>query len=101
MTRGSVVLGIMPDMTFPEQLVELSPGDTLIVYSDGVSEAMNEAGDFFGDDRLLDVVRHTRGMAPEAIGAGVLAAVKAFIGDAVPSDDVSLMVLRPVAARSG
>jgi len=56
---------------------------------------------FFGDDRLLDVVRHTCGMAPEAIGAGILAAVKAFIGDAVPSDDVSLMVLRALAAGSG
>ena len=51
MPRGSVVLGIIPDAVFPEQSVHLNEGDVMVVYSDGVSEAMNEVGDFFGDDR--------------------------------------------------
>jgi serine phosphatase RsbU (regulator of sigma subunit) len=100
MERGSVVLGIMPDATFPEHVIELNAGDTLIVYSDGVTEAMNGSDDFFGDDRLHEVIRATMGLAPDVIGARILAALKAFIGDAVRSDDVSLMVLRPLAAAA-
>jgi sigma-B regulation protein RsbU (phosphoserine phosphatase) len=94
MERGSMVLGIMPDAAFSEQRVDLSSGDTLIVFSDGVTEAMNETGDFFSDERLYEIVRKTSGMTVAAIGTAILDAVRVFIGDAVPSDDVSLMVLR-------
>jgi serine phosphatase RsbU (regulator of sigma subunit) len=92
--RGSMVLGMMPDVTFSEQRVELTPGDSLVVYSDGITEAMNESGDFFGDDRLLAVVRQSAGLPPELIGARVLDAVASFVGEAVPNDDVSLIVLK-------
>jgi serine phosphatase RsbU (regulator of sigma subunit) len=85
---------MIPDVTFNEQHVELTSGDSLVVYSDGVSEAMNEAGDFFGDERLLAVVGQSNGLPPEAIGARVLDAVAAFVGDAVPNDDLSLIVLK-------
>jgi phosphoserine phosphatase RsbU/P len=92
--RGSMVLGMMPDVTFSEQRVELTTGDSLVVYSDGVTEAMNETGDFFGDERLLAVVRQSAGLPPEMIGARVLDAVATFVGDAVPNDDLSLIVLK-------
>jgi sigma-B regulation protein RsbU (phosphoserine phosphatase) len=94
MERGSVVLGIMPDATFSEQSVELGSGDALIVYSDGVSEAMNEAGDFFGDERVQALAQQTPGLSARLTGERVRDAVKAFIGHAPPSDDLSLMVLR-------
>jgi len=94
MERGSVVLGIMPDAVFPEQSVELGPGDALIVYSDGVSEAMNEAGDFFGDERVHALAQQTQGLSARLTGERVRDAVKAFIGNAPPNDDLSLMVLR-------
>jgi sigma-B regulation protein RsbU (phosphoserine phosphatase) len=93
-----MVLGIMPDATFSEQLIELGDGETLIVYSDGVSEAMNEAGDFFGDDRLFDAILRCGGLPSAAIGAGVLGAVRTFVGEAVPNDDLSLLVLKRHAA---
>jgi hypothetical protein len=96
MDRGSMVLGIMPHSTFAEQRVELNGGDTLVVYSDGVTEAMNETGDFFGDERLYEIVCSATGMAVGAIGTQIVGAVKTFVGDAVPSDDLSLMVLRRI-----
>ena len=92
--RGGIVLGIMPDSTYSEQRVELAPDDVLIAYSDGVSEAMNEAGDFFGDDRLFRVVQSPPGIASKAIGLRILADVREFIGRAAPNDDISLMVLK-------
>lgn len=51
--NGSMVLGMMPDVTFEGQRIEIGSGDSLIVYSDGVSEAMNEASEFFGDRKSV------------------------------------------------
>jgi hypothetical protein len=92
--RGSMVLGMMPDVAFAEQQIDLEPGDTLVVYSDGVSEAMNEQEEFFGDERLEALVAGTRAMTADEAGRHVLAGLSAFVGDAHQSDDVSVMVLR-------
>lgn len=94
--QGSMVIGMMPDVPFWEQTVSVEPGDTLVVYSDGVSEAMNEKEEFFGEDRLHPVVVRTRGLQAAEAGALILEELSAFVGHAVQSDDVSLMVLRRV-----
>ncbi len=91
--RGGMVLGIMPEASFTEQAVDLEMGDVLIVYSDGVSEAQNEEGDFFGDERLFALATG-RGATSRDIGMRILESVAGFIGHAPQSDDISLMVLR-------
>jgi hypothetical protein len=93
---GSMALGIMADATFTEQRVELSEGDALIVFSDGVSEAMNSSGDFFGDERIGAIIHGAAGEPAAEIGDRLLQALEAFVGDARPHDDVSLMILRRV-----
>ena len=99
MDRGSMVLGIMHDAPFSEQAIDFAEGDVLVVYSDGVSEAMNEKGDFFGEERLYASVEAVPGSRPADLGGSILTAVKSFIGDAVPSDDLSLVVLKRLATR--
>jgi len=94
MPRGSMVLGMMPNVPFAEQQADFEVGDTVVVYSDGVSEAMNEAEDFFGDERLQALVVETAGMSAADAGAHILMRLSSFVGDAVQSDDVSLLVLR-------
>ena len=94
-----MVLGIMHDAPFSEQAIDLAEGDVLVVYSDGVSEAMNEKGDFFGEERLYTSVEAAPGSRPPDLGGSILTAVKSFIGDAVPSDDLSLVVLKRLATR--
>ena len=91
---GSMVLGMMPDITFSEQQIDIETGDVLVVYSDGISEALNEAGDFFDDERLHALVLQTRGMPAQETAAHILAELARFVGEAEQSDDVSLMVLR-------
>jgi len=99
MERGSMVLGIVHDAPFSEQAIDLTDGDVLVVYSDGVTEAMNEQGDFFGDERLYSSVSAAAGEGPAQIGGSILTAVKGFIGDAVPSDDLSLVLLKRNGSR--
>jgi len=94
MERGSVVLGIMDDAAFPEQSVALQPGDALIVYSDGASEAINEAGDFFGDERIVAIAERAGGSSAKVIGEQIRNAIAAFTGLMPASDDLSLMVLK-------
>jgi sigma-B regulation protein RsbU (phosphoserine phosphatase) len=93
---GSMALGMLPDVTFSEQRVELAKGDVLVVYSDGLTEAMNGSGEFFGDERLRARLPALAGISAEAIGTRVIAAVDEFAGDARPHDDLSLVVLRLV-----
>ena len=71
-------------------------GYALIVFSDGVSEALNPSGDFFGDERIGAVIQGAAGEPAAEIGDRLLQALQAFVGDAQPHDDVSLMVLRCV-----
>ncbi len=92
--RGSFALGLLAHANFEEQCVDLLDGDTLVVYSDGVTEAMNAAGEFFGDDRLLALLPSVAAVSVAIAGATIVAAVDAFVGAARPHDDLSIVVLR-------
>ncbi len=94
MTPVAPPLGVARDVVYTEQRIELAPGDTMIVYSDGLTEACNEQGEFFGEERLWDLLPALGGMSAAAVGAQLLAAVDGFVGDQRPSDDLSLAVLR-------
>lgn len=94
---ASIALGMMPDSRFNEQQTELEIDDALVVYSDGITEAMNAADDFYGDDRLRAALAAGRSRTAADAGAAVLASVDAFVGAAPVHDDMSLIVLKRVA----
>jgi sigma-B regulation protein RsbU (phosphoserine phosphatase) len=91
---GGVVLGLFEHAVFDEEAIVLEPGDLVVAFSDGVSEAMNEAGDEFSDDRLLACVEANRRAAPQALLDSLLKDVRAFCGDAPQSDDVTIVMVR-------
>jgi phosphoserine phosphatase RsbU/P len=95
--NGAMALGMFPDAVFSEERVEFAGGDVLIVFSDGLTEAMNGNGDFYGDERLRAGLPALARMAAQDIGTGVVAAVDEFVGDARAHDDLSLVVLRRVS----
>ena len=74
--------------------LDLAPGDALILYTDGVTEALNGDGEMFGEERLWDVIAGSQGSsADETIGA-LCGALAAFTGGAEPADDVTVVVVR-------
>lgn len=97
MPMGGPALGIPAPTTYEEQAADLGGGQTLVVYSDGVTEAMNETDAFFGDERLLRSLRETAGRPAAEVAHQLLGAVEAFVGDARWHDDVSLVVVRRTA----
>ena len=91
---GGVVLGLFEGATFDEAELALEPGDLLVLFSDGVTEAMNASDEEFGDDRLVDCVKNLRSREPQAVLEELMQQVKDFCGDATQSDDVTMMLVR-------
>ncbi len=92
--RGGAAYGLLTEMTYQEQGVELGKGDLLVAYSDGLSEAISPEGEFFGDARLVQLLSGLKDLPVESIGERVLSDVDKFIGDAPPFDDLSLVLLK-------
>jgi phosphoserine phosphatase RsbU/P len=91
---GGMVLGLFEHAAFEQETVMLSPGDFIVAFSDGVTEALNEAGEEYMDDRLIACVDSHKTKAPQDILASVLADVRAFAGEATPNDDVTVVMVR-------
>ena len=91
---GGPALGIPMVATHEEQSLDLGADQTLVVYSDGVTEALNEADAFFGDERLLDNLGESAGRPAAEVAHHLLGSLGAFVGDARWHDDVSLIVVR-------
>ena len=93
-TEGGPILGLLPIASFPVSSVALEEGDALVMYTDGVSEARDAAGGFFGPERLLEAAARSASGDATAITTGLLQAVKAFAADAPQSDDITILTLR-------
>jgi sigma-B regulation protein RsbU (phosphoserine phosphatase) len=91
---GGPIVGLFEAATFEEETVSLSPGDWLIVFSDGVSEAMSASGDEYGESRIVTVVEKNKGLEPKQLLEALFADVREFARGAPQSDDITAMVLR-------
>jgi sigma-B regulation protein RsbU (phosphoserine phosphatase) len=91
--RTGMPLGITDDATWEQGRVQMAPGDVLVLYTDGVTEARNAQGLFFGEDRLLESVRADLQRPAQDIRDAVLADIHRFVGDAPQSDDIALAVI--------
>jgi len=92
--------GLMPFNPIERETLPLTPGDTFVLFSDGVSEAMNNDDGFYGEERLLEVLASSGDEAPAEIARRVLADVRAFAAGAKQSDDITVVAARytpPVA----
>lgn len=91
--RTGMVLGVLEGMDWQQTILAMGPNDMLVIYSDGITDAQNVAGDFFGEQRLSAVLTENYGRHAQAVVDAVLAEVRAFVGDAPQFDDITLMVL--------
>lgn len=92
--HGAPALGLMKTSRFDEQEVDLGPGDLFVAYSDGVTEARNVRDEFFGDQRLKNLLAKSAGISADRVGEKILAAVDGFVGEAPRSDDLSLVLIK-------
>lgn len=86
--------GRLFDQTLRHESITVGRGDAVLFYSDGITEAMNAAGEEFGEARLLEAVARTDGMTAAQTRDEILAEVGQFLGETAPQDDVTLVVVR-------
>ncbi len=94
LTHDSPAIGIMEDPVFAEQTLTLAPGEFLVVFSDGVTEARDEFGSFFGPTRLRKLLPLLQQLPAHEIGERIVRRVEEFVGDARWTDDLSIAVIR-------
>lgn len=91
---GGPVVGLLEFAPYAQDTLQLEPGDVVVAFSDGVSEAMSLDGEEFGDDRLVEVARAGWRLPVEEQVERLVAAVRAFSTGAAQSDDITAMVVR-------
>jgi sigma-B regulation protein RsbU (phosphoserine phosphatase) len=95
LTTGGTVVGILEDIAYEEGVVTLAPGDRLVVYSDGLTEAEDPSGEMLGEERVEVLLRELRrDLTSEASIDALLAALDRHLGGRDAGDDVTLLVLR-------
>jgi sigma-B regulation protein RsbU (phosphoserine phosphatase) len=93
LVRTGVPLGILEDETWEQGVVQLARGDVLVLYTDGITDAEDGKGTFFGQERLLGNVEANLGRSAREMQDALMAEVRKFVGDAPQFDDIALMVV--------
>lgn len=94
LTTGGPIIGTFFNEPYKQESVVLESGSVLVIYTDGVTEAMNPAGEEFGEDRLRSVVIDAPRLSARELGAEIIARVFEWQGEAPQHDDITLIVLR-------
>ncbi len=100
LTTGGLLLGMLGEQVYQQDTVQLAPGEIIVLYTDGITEAVGPAADeddydaMFGEDALFDVVRRNRHLPASGIKAAILDAVTAHTSGVAQSDDITLVVIR-------
>ena len=93
LSDGGPVLGLLPSARYQQDEVRIEPGDTLVMYSDGIVEAANAGGAEFGEERLAAVIGGCLDRTAREIRDHVLSSVRAFADGVEPADDLTLVVI--------
>ena len=89
------MIGAVDGIEYDEDKNQINTGDTLLTFTDGVTEAMNKDGGFYGDDRLFDFFSKSKFETAESLTNDVLSSVEKFAIDTEQADDITILALRP------
>jgi phosphoserine phosphatase RsbU/P len=92
--KGDAALGLMKGVNYTESSLELGSGEFFFAYSDGLTEARNETGFFYGTERLLHLLPSLKNKNAKEIGEAVITDVDKFVGDGRANDDLSLLIVK-------
>ncbi len=94
LTARGFLLGAFADLELEEGAIDVAPGDVLVLYTDGVTEARSPGGDLFDEERLLAAVEAQAGASAQQIVDAIVARVDAFADDRQQADDLTLFVVK-------
>ena len=91
---GGIMLGCLPDSDFEDEKISVKKNDVIVIYSDGISEAMNESEEEYGEERLTELISNHIKESPDKIIENILSDVEMFVGKASQWDDMTLMIIK-------
>jgi serine phosphatase RsbU (regulator of sigma subunit) len=97
--EGDVALGFMDGAKFAERRLRMQAGDALAIYTDGITEAVNEQRELFGEQRFERMMQASRGKPPAEIVTTIRRAVTTFCGKVSQSDDITVLVVEYLGER--
>ncbi|HSQ93533.1 MAG TPA: PP2C family protein-serine/threonine phosphatase, partial [Methanoregula sp.] len=89
-----IAMGVLDDAEYMQETVQIVPGDVLVLYTDGITEAENVNLEMFGIERLEKIIQASGRRSAQELCQEILSAVRTFCGDHPQSDDITLMVIR-------
>ena len=96
-----LILGVRKEVAFEERQAKMEPGDVLLLFTDGISEAMDTEGNFFGEERLCELLQEHHELAPSEMIEEFLKQARLFTGMQNFPDDVSLVVMKVGPGSAG
>jgi phosphoserine phosphatase RsbU/P len=96
--RHGPLVGVAANAVYRESRCHLGPGDLLVVYTDGVTEAQDADGRFFSEERLAEVIRADGALSSNGVVDRILAAVESFEGGAERADDITVLAVQVLGA---
>ena len=93
LSKTGMALGVLDSANWQQKIAKFAPGDMLVLYTDGITEAQNSYGDFYGEQRLLSVIRSKKGCAAQNVRDTLVDDVRQFLGEAKHPDDIAVMVV--------
>ena len=94
LSAGGTIIGMFPVARYEEAVVDLHPGDVLLAFTDGVSEAHDPKEDEFGEDRLKDLLRRSAHLPVREMSSKILDELKVWMADAEQFDDLTFLVIK-------
>ena len=94
LATGGIVLGAIEEFPFEESSIDFATGDLLVIYSDGIAEAMNKKGEFFGEERIEETIVKHRGCTSAELMEKILSTVRKFVGKHPQSDDMTILIVK-------
>jgi phosphoserine phosphatase RsbU/P len=94
LSTGGIVLGIMDSFPYEEEAIPLSPNDMIVIYTDGVTEAMNSRQEMFSEENLTSLLMQHHNLTATEVMDTITAKLKAHIGDHTQYDDITIVVIK-------
>ncbi len=94
MRTTGMALGVSEDAQWRQKIIRIAPGDVLVMYTDGITEAQSPTGEFFGNDRIIDAVLSRAGGTAGEILTCLLDTLVSFVGSHTHQDDIAILVVR-------
>ena len=91
---GGLILGCLPGSEYEEENVSINRNDIIVIFSDGISEAMNENEEEYGEERLKEFISNHLDESPDKIIENILSDVRMFVGKAPQWDDMTLLIIK-------